>query len=80
MSEKRYYANVPDLAQIPAPILSLVMSDWFDKRDIIFDKDRIDGSYTRVVGEDTEQIGARVELLKEQKSVRNGGGVRIKPN
>ena len=78
MNGTRYYANVPDLSQIPQALLSLVMHDWFDKRDVVFDTKKVDGSYVQVIGNSTGQIEARTEMLKLQRGVRNGGGVRIK--
>ena len=78
MNKVKYYANVPDLSYIPDFIVKMVMHDWFDKNDTIIGKERIDDIYVRIIGKNEEQIKARVELLKEQKSVNRGGGVRIK--
>jgi|GEM_PF-3474685 len=76
--EEKYYANIADLSEIPGIILQLTMPDWFDKNDIYTDKKHIDGGYVRIVGKNIEQIKARAEVLKMQKQVRHGGGVRIK--
>ena len=73
----KYYANVPDISCIPEFIAKVVMSDWFDKNDTIIGKKRIDDIYVRIIGDSDEQVRARTELLKEQKSINMGGGVRI---
>ncbi len=71
MNKSKFYGNIVDISEIPEPLLKLVMSEWFDKNDIIVDKERIDSDYVRIIGNDINQIRAR-------KDVRNGGGVRIK--
>lgn len=75
--DKKYFANVVDLSQISPVIASLVMDDWFNKKNIICGKKRIDEVFVEINGKNTEQIEARVQILKETKNVRNGGGVRI---
>ena len=77
MSETRYYANVADISQIPQALLTLVMHDWFDKRDVVSYGNKVDGGYVRIIGNSTDQIQARAEVLKGQREARNGGGVRI---
>jgi len=77
VGEKRYYANVSDISEIPEPILQLCMADWFDKGDTVLTKDRIDGMWVRIKGED-KTVEARVKVLKGLTKVRHGGGVRIK--
>lgn len=74
----KYYCNIIDLSYIPEFIVKIVMSDWFDKSDTIIGKERLDDIYVRIIGDNDEQIKARVGLLKEQKSINRGRGVRIK--
>lgn len=77
-TKTKFYVNVYDLAEIPKPLMRLVIHDWFDSKDMLIKANRIDDAYVRVIGNDMNQIESRVELLKTQKRVRNGGGVRIK--
>ena len=74
---KKYYANVIDLSQLPPP-MALVMAGWFNKDKIKVSEAKITETYVEIMGKDEEQIAARVQLLKQQKHARNGGGVRIK--
>ena len=76
MTETKFYANIADITKVPEKILKLVMSDWFDKNDTIIEKAKIDNVYIRIIGNDTDQIKARADVLKMK--IRNGGGVRIK--
>ena len=74
----KYYANVIDLSELPDGVLVLVMGDWFDRTDVIVSDKEVDEIWVRICGESEEVIKERVEMLKSQKAVRCGGGVRIR--
>ena len=74
----KYYANVIDLSELPDSVLVLVMGDWFDRDDVIVSDKQVDDIWVRICGESEEVIKERVDMLKSQKAVRCGGGVRIR--
>jgi len=74
----KYYANVIDLSELPDSVLVLVMGDWFDRDDVIVSDKQVDDIWVRICGESEEVIKERVEMLKSQKAVRCGRGVRVR--
>jgi len=71
----KFYANIIDLSEVPELIFKSVMWDWFDREDIISNKD---GVWVRIVGKNDEIVRARIVALENVKKIKHGSGVRIK--
>lgn len=64
MPETYYYANVPDLTELPEPIRQTA-AGWIDKDAEPYMPDgRVGEIYLPITAEDEEQLQARVEILQ----------------